>query len=93
METDGRGRITGFQEKPLVDTLINGGFMVFDRKVLTYLAGDDDLDLEREPFHRLAADGQLAVYHHAGFWRAMDTFKEAQELNALWDDHAPWRIW
>jgi glucose-1-phosphate cytidylyltransferase len=93
LETDDHGRITGFQEKPLVDTLINGGFMVFERGVLSYLEGSDDLVLEQEPFHRLAADRQLAVYHHPGFWRAMDTFKEAQELNALWEDEAPWRIW
>lgn len=93
LETDDAGRITGFQEKPLVDTLINGGFMVFERGVLSYLEGGDDLVLEQEPFHRLAADGQLAVYRHRGFWRAMDTFKEAQELNTLWENKAPWQIW
>ena len=93
METDDQERITGFQEKPLVETLINGGFMVFEREVLPYLQGGDDVVLEEEPFHQLAAERQLAVYHHKGFWRAMDTFKEAQELNALWDDHAPWKVW
>ncbi len=93
LQTDGRGRVTGFQEKPLVDALINGGFMVFERGVLAYLEGDDDVDLEQEPLRRLAADGELAVYHHRGFWRAMDTFKEAQELNTYWDEAAPWRIW
>jgi glucose-1-phosphate cytidylyltransferase len=49
--------------------------------------------LEKEPFHRLAADRQLSVYEHQGFWRAMDTFKEAQELNMLWDEGAPWKTW
>jgi glucose-1-phosphate cytidylyltransferase len=93
METDGEGRITGFQEKPLVERLINGGFMVFERGILDYLQGGDDLDLEQEPFHRLASERRLAVYHHMGFWRAMDTFKEAQELNALWEDEAPWKVW
>ena len=85
--------ITGFQEKPLVDTLINGGFMVFNRGVLDYLQGDDTVDLEQEPFHQLAENRQLTVYKHKGFWRAMDTFKEAQELNTLWEQDAPWRIW
>ena len=67
--------------------------MVFERDVLPYLAGGDDVDLEGEPFHKLAADGQLAVYRHPGFWRAMDTFKEAQELNTLWENDAPWKTW
>lgn len=93
MDTDDQGHVTGFQEKPLVDSLINGGFMVFERGVLDYLAGGDEVDLEQEPFHNLAEDRQLAVYYHRGFWRAMDTFKEAQELNALWENEAPWKTW
>ena len=93
METDSQGHVKGFQEKPLLDTSINGGFMVFEREILSYLHGGDDVDLEGEPFHQLAADGQLAVYQHSGFWRAMDTFKEAQELNTLWEHDAPWKIW
>lgn len=93
LETDGRDLVTGFQEKPLVDALINGGFMLFERGVLAYLQGDDNLDLEQEPFRQLAAAGQLSVYPHGGFWRAMDTFKEAQELNTLWEEAAPWKIW
>ena len=93
MDTDGQGRVTGFQEKPLVSTLINGGFLFFERAALPYFEGDDTLVMERQPFHNLAADGQLAVYKHLGFWRAMDTFKEAQELNALWESGAPWKIW
>ena len=92
IETEGH-RITGFQEKPLVETLINGGFFVFERGVMDYLEGDDSVILEKEPFHNLAADRRLAVYEHTGFWRAMDTFKEAQELNSLWEDDAPWKVW
>lgn len=93
METDERGRVTGFQEKPLVDEMINGGFMVFEREALSYLAGDDTLVLEQEPLRELASAEQLGVYHHQGFWRAIDTFKEAQELSALWEQGAPWRLW
>jgi glucose-1-phosphate cytidylyltransferase len=93
METDGLGHVTGFQEKPLVDALINGGFMVFERAALAYLQGDDGLVLEEAPLRDLAAAGQLGVYPHQGFWRAMDTFKEAQELNALWETTAPWKSW
>ncbi len=93
VETDGAGGVTGFQEKPLETHLINGGFFVFERGVLPYLEGGDDLVLEQEPFRALAADGQMALYEHHGFWRAMDTFKEAQELTALWEAGAPWKIW
>ncbi|HQE92191.1 MAG TPA: sugar phosphate nucleotidyltransferase [Anaerolineae bacterium] len=93
LETTAEGKVTGFKEKPLVETLINGGFLVFERAALRYLEGGDDLVLEHEPFHALATAGQLAVYEHHGFWRAMDTFKEAQELTALWEEGAPWKIW
>ncbi len=92
VETEG-GRVTGYREKPLVETLINGGFFVFERGILPYLAGGDDLVLEREPFRKLADDGQMGIYEHPGFWRAMDTFKEAQELNQLWEEAAPWKVW
>ena len=93
LKTDGAGLVTGFEEKPLVEALINGGFFVFEREVLDYLGEGDDVVLEQEPLRRLAADGQLAVYEHRGFWRAMDTFKDAQEMNALWAERAPWKIW
>lgn len=93
LQTDGQGLITGFREKPLVDTPINGGFFVFERDVFGYLEGGDDVVLEKEPLQRLAAAGQLAIYEHPGFWRAMDTFKDAQEMNAVWDEGAPWKIW
>ena len=93
MEIDSQAHVTGFQEKPLLESSINGGFMVFERQVLPYLRGGDDVDLEGEPFRNLAADRQLAVYRHYGFWRAMDTFKEARELNTLWENDAPWKIW
>jgi glucose-1-phosphate cytidylyltransferase len=93
LRTDGQGLVTGFEEKPLVDALINGGFFVFEREALGYLGDSDDVILEREPLQRLAAEGQLAIYEHTGFWRAMDTFKDAQEMNTIWFESAPWRVW
>ncbi|TET50806.1 MAG: glucose-1-phosphate cytidylyltransferase [Anaerolineales bacterium] len=93
LETDGKGMVSAFEEKPIVDSMINGGFFVFERKVLDYLAGGDEVILEREPLQRLAADGQLAVYEHKGFWRAMDTFKDAQQMSALWKEQEPWKVW
>jgi glucose-1-phosphate cytidylyltransferase len=82
-----------FEEKPLVDALINGGFFVFEREVLDYLGDSDQVVLEKQPLKHLVRDGQLAVYEHPGFWRAMDTFKDAQEMNGLWAEQAPWKVW
>jgi glucose-1-phosphate cytidylyltransferase len=92
--TDGNGLVTGFEEKPQVREWVNGGFFVFERGVFDYLRGSDDLILEREPFERLAADGQLAMYPHSGFWRAMDTFKDVRDMESIWESgQAPWRVW
>jgi glucose-1-phosphate cytidylyltransferase len=89
---DGDGRVAGFQEKPRFEGWINGGFFCFERGVLDYLDGDSIL--EREPFERLARDGQLRAYRHTGFWDCMDTYKDAVLLNDLWrEGRAPWRLW
>jgi glucose-1-phosphate cytidylyltransferase len=94
VETDKSGeKVTGFQEKPLEVRVISGGFFVFEPAFLTYLQGDDSVQLEQEPLRRLAAEGQLALYRHQGFWRAMDTFKDVHGMNALWESSAPWKIW
>jgi len=92
LRTDEMGNVTGFDQKPRLAHWINAGFMVFERPVLDYLAGDD-VHLEREALPNLAADGQLMMYRHTGFWRSMDTFKEALELDAIWRESAPWKVW
>jgi glucose-1-phosphate cytidylyltransferase len=84
--------VAGFEEKPHLDHWINGGFMVFQRRVLDYFRGDE-VDLERDTLVRLAAEGELMMYRHRGFWRSMDTFKEAMELDAVWRERAPWKVW
>jgi glucose-1-phosphate cytidylyltransferase len=93
LRTDHRGIATEFEEKPLVESLINGGFFVFERRILDYLGDGDNVILEKEPLHRLTANRELAVYEHTGFWRAMDTFKDAQQMDAVWRERAPWKIW
>ena len=93
LRIDGRGVVTEFEEKPLVESLINGGFFVFEPEIVDYLGDGDDVILEREPLQRLAAEGQLVAYEHTGFWRAMDTFKDAKEMDALWHAGAPWKTW
>ena len=89
---DGHGRVEGFTEKPRFEGWINGGFFCFERGVLEYL--DESSVLEREPFERLAAEGQLNAYRHTGFWDCMDTYKDAVLLNDLWEaGRAPWKLW
>ena len=85
------GAVESFREKPKLKEWINGGFFVFERHIFDYL--DDDCILEKEPFERLAADGELMAYRHDGFWKCMDTFKDNVELNEIWDSGAPWKIW
>jgi glucose-1-phosphate cytidylyltransferase len=86
-------RVTALREKPRLKDWVNAGFFVFERKVFDYLQGDDTIDLEKETLGRLAQEGQLMIYKHEGFWASMDTFKEAQTLNELWDKGAPWKVW
>ena len=90
-------RAVEFNEKlQTAEGVINGGFFVFQRSFIErYLTPDgDDCVLEREPLQRLAADQQLAVYEHQGFWQPMDTYREYQLLNELWNSgKAPWRLW
>ena len=88
-------RVDQFSEKPRTHAgIINGGFFVFERKALEYLSDDPSCVLESEPLERLAADGQLSVYLHDGFWQCMDTYRDYQQLNQLWDaGGAPWKQW
>ena len=83
----------GFQEKPQLDRgWVNGGFFVFSRKIFDYL--DEECTLEREPLERLAAEGQLAVYQHEGYWRCMDTYREMKALEEEWQSGKPgWKTW
>lgn len=87
-------RVTGFMEKPLGDGgWINGGFFVLSPQVESYIEGDETV-WEREPLERLAAEGQLSVYFHSGFWQPMDTLRDKRQLEELWaSGRAPWRMW
>jgi glucose-1-phosphate cytidylyltransferase len=87
-------RVREFSEKPQTgEGWINGGFFVFEPAVFEYLTGDGTI-LEHEALERLAADGQLMAHRHAGFWHPMDTLRDRQLLESLWNSgSAPWRIW
>jgi glucose-1-phosphate cytidylyltransferase len=86
--------VEGFQEKPVGDgAWINGGFFVLSPDVLNLIAGDSTL-WEREPMEKLAASGELAAYKHPGFWQPMDTLREKNQLETLWESgKAPWKVW
>jgi len=92
MEVSKDGSVQRFREKPQVDGSVNAGFFVFEPGVFDYL--NDDSVLEEEPLATLAKDGQLMAFQHDGFWQPMDTYRESQLLNGLWDSGAaPWRVW
>ncbi len=84
-------RITNFFEKPeSAQGWINGGYFVLNSGVLDYISGDETI-WEREPIEGLARDGQLMGYCHYGFWSCMDTLKEKNNLDELWNSgRAPW---
>ncbi len=85
--------VTRFREKQLLDEWINGGFFVFNRTIFDYLKNDSTV-LEADPLKTLAAERQLAVYKHRGFWQCMDTYREVELLNGFWaTGKAPWKIW
>jgi len=85
--------VESFIEKPRTDGWMSAGFFALNRGVFDYLGGDDCI-FEREPLERLAAEGQLMAYRHDGFFYAMDTYREYQQLNDLWTaGNAPWRVW
>lgn len=86
--------VTSFIEKPQGDGgLVNGGFFVLSPKVLDYIDGDDTV-WEQEPLRRLAAEGELMAYKHAGFWHPMDTLRDKMHLEQLWaSGQAPWKTW
>lgn len=84
--------VTHFEEKPLLDHWINGGFFVFNRGILKYLKTPDIL--EADTFGRLVKKKALVAYKHTGFWECMDTYKDNLRLNELWLTHkAPWALW
>ncbi|MDC0613675.1 glucose-1-phosphate cytidylyltransferase [Akkermansiaceae bacterium] len=93
LELDG-DQVKSFIEKPLGDgSWINGGFFVLDPKVIDFIEGDSTI-WERVPLETLAAEGQLSIYRHNGFWCPMDTLRDKNELEDLWESgKAKWKTW
>ena len=88
------GKVAVFKEKPRGDgAMINGGFFVLSPKVID-LIKDDQTIWEKEPMAQLAYDGEMSAYEHNGFWQPMDTLREKNYLEELWEKgNAPWKIW
>jgi glucose-1-phosphate cytidylyltransferase len=96
LQTDDKGTVTRFEEKPTTDGIwINGGFFVLEPGIFKYLEGNMDLiQWEKKPLIDIAHDGQLSAYSHSGFWKCMDAIRDKVELEALWATESPdWKIW
>jgi len=89
------GTVRLYQEKPQNSQgVINGGFMVFNRKMLDYLTKNENCDFERGPLEALAKKGEVTVYKHKGNWECMDHGRDVIHLNKLWNEkNAFWKVW
>jgi glucose-1-phosphate cytidylyltransferase len=84
--------VSAFAEKPMSNQWVSGGFFVFEPRIFEYLTSDSIL--ERAPLENLALDSQLMAWQHHGFWHPMDTIRDTQHLNELWEKgNAPWKVW
>ncbi|MBC7799271.1 MAG: glucose-1-phosphate cytidylyltransferase [Gemmatimonadaceae bacterium] len=87
------GQVRQFEEKPLGDIWINGGFFILSPAVFDLIDGDDTV-FEAKPLERLAASGELMAYKHEGFWQSMDTLRDKRLLEDLWKTgNPPWKRW
>lgn len=88
------GSIKSFREKSDNDgAIINGGFMVMSSKIFDFIEGDETI-FEQEPLQALVDRGELMSFYHDGFWQCMDTQREKNKLEELWNSKkAPWKIW
>ena len=88
-------QVESFSEKPETSTgLINGGFFVFNKKIFDYLSVREDCDLEYGPLEKISREGQLMVYKHQEAWYCMDTLRDMEFLNKLWNEGNPgWKVW
>ena len=88
-------QVLSFEEKPQISSgLINGGFMVFNNQLLSYLTPDKSCDFEFGVLEDLAKQGEIMVYNHHGFWECVDTERDLNYLNKLWNENkASWKLW
>lgn len=82
--------IREFRQKPIFNEYVNGGFMVFTKEVFAYLRERETIEVV---FDKLLNDSQLSVYPHDGFWSAMDTYQDLEEMNKQWKKEPKWKVW
>lgn len=94
LDIDESGSIHEFREKEMVDgSRINAGYMVAEPEVFEYIEGDSTV-FEQQPLKRLAQEGELKAYKFNGYWQCMDTKREKDKLDELWNSgKAPWKVW
>lgn len=92
IETDENDFATNFKEKPVLHDFINGGFMVFNKKVFEFMS-DENCMIENTLLPKLSAEKQIKVHKFDGFWHCMDTYKDYEDLNRYWETNAPWKLW
>ena len=94
LDINDNNEIKSFREKNDEDgSMINGGYMVLEPEVFRYIE-DDKTVFEKEPLEKLAKNGQLSAYKHDGFWKCMDTLRDKNQLEEMWEKgEAPWKVW
>lgn len=94
LNLNSEGIVINFQEKPQGDGgWINGGYFVLEPEVFDFIEGDMT-SWESEPLEKIASQNQLAAFNHYGFWQAMDTLRDKNILENLWNsDKPPWKVW
>lgn len=88
--SDKNNIIERFQQKPQLNQYVNGGFMVFNKKVFGFIEPNEMIEVA---LNRLTKEKQLAVYPHDDFWSAMDTYQDVEEMNKLWKENPKWKVW
>ena len=94
LDVNENSEIQAFREKDSKDgALINGGYMVLEPEIFKYIEGDSTV-FEKEPLEKVAKEGQLIAYKHDGFWKCMDTLRDKNELEKMWNtNNALWKVW
>lgn len=94
LDIEANNKVSKFLEKPKGDgAWINAGYFVCEHEVFNYIEGDDTV-LEHTPLEKLAGEGQLYTYKHSGFWHPMDTLRDKNALNKMWNSGiVPWKVW
>jgi glucose-1-phosphate cytidylyltransferase len=87
-----KNEITDFEEKPVLDYWVNGGFFVLNKKIFSRIK--KGMELEDDVFRKLSKMREISAFKHKGFWKSMNTLKDVKELNDIWESgRAPWRVW